>query len=340
MTVEEIKPVLAAVLSAKGKQTDHLTSLSHVSLYFLVILTALTTHLRIHTPSCTLRSSITDPNRPLLEGDITSPDINSMIQHINLRLTPLDYQIRSARDQRTKTLTYALVNTTSDPLTQLATTFSADEIAFLRRVLDAMFEVNSTGKKEVMAITVMQVNQLAKAPRRDGTSQINGEEEGTQAETNAISISMSDAETVLDRLVSQQFFQKSRANYYSLAPRGLMELRSFLKETYNTENEDGEMVVRVRDCEGCREIVTVGLRCRNRQCSARWHDMCAQAYFNAQRGEKRCSKCRTEWTGDRYVGERAAQVPQRAGGSSMAARSSGAGARSQVQEDDEDDEDE
>jgi hypothetical protein len=262
-----------------------------------------------------------------------------MIQTINLRLTPLDYEIRSARDQRTKTLTYALVNTTSDPLTQLATTFSADEIAFVKRVLDAMFEVNNVGKKELMAVTVMQVNQLAKAPRRDRTSQIDGdgEEEGTQGEANAKSITMSDAETVLDRLVTQQFFQKSRANYYSLAPRGLMELRSFLKETYNTENEDGEMVVRIKDCEGCREIVTEGLRCSNRQCTARWHDMCAQNFFNKQRGDKKCSKCKVEWTGDRYVGERAAQVAQRAAGSSMVGGSSGAGARrSQAQDEDED----
>ncbi|KAF2791329.1 hypothetical protein K505DRAFT_280960 [Melanomma pulvis-pyrius CBS 109.77] len=298
MTVDEIKPVIAAVMSAKN------------------------------------------PNRPRLEGDITAPDITSMLRVINLRLTPLDYEIRSTRDQRTKTLTYALVNTTSDPLTQLATTFTSDEIAYVKRVLDRMFIDNNTRNASLMAVTSMQAAQLAKVSR-SRQSQVNGGREdaegASQMEASVKGISMPEAETVLGQLIAQQFFQKSRGGYFSLAPRGLMELRSYLKETYNEPADEENGIaekIRIRDCEGCREIVTVGLRCSDRACGVRWHDLCAQQYFNGQRGGGRmCPRCGVDWAGNEFVGERVAVGGQR--------RTTGAGGQSsQTRRDEYEDEDE
>jgi hypothetical protein len=44
-------------------------------------------------------------------------------------ISPFDLEIRSTYHQVSRTRTYALVNTTSDPITQLATTHSPDALA-------------------------------------------------------------------------------------------------------------------------------------------------------------------------------------------------------------------
>lgn len=239
-----------------------------------------------------------------------------MIQAINAKIGPLDFEIRSARDQQDRTQIYALVNTSSDSFTQLATTFSADEIAYVKRILDAMFEENNTRTREVMAVKQMRAMQLARAPPRNRQSQSGDAESESQAlEAGAKTITQEEADNVLAQLVVQGFFRKSRAGYYSLAPRALMELRAYLKETYNDpppeDEEDVEPTIRIRDCEGCKEIVTVGLRCSDKDCGVRWHDGCANAYFRGQQGDAQCLRCKKGWTGDAFVGERADRLPAR-----------------------------
>jgi hypothetical protein len=237
-----------------------------------------------------------------------------MIQTVNSKIAFFDYEIRSSRDQISKELVYALVNNSSDDLTQLATIFTASEIAYVRRVLDYMFDTNNTPIRQVMAIKHTEASQLARLSKRNRQSQangrqsqINGDADDTQAAAADTGISITEADAVLDALVSSAFFQKSNMGYYSLAPRALMELRAYLKETYNEaadENEDGREVVRIKDCEGCREIVTWGIRCNNRECGVRWHDACANSYYRGQR-QKKCPRCKTDCTGDLFVGERA-----------------------------------
>ncbi|KAI4692827.1 uncharacterized protein J4E88_001195 [Alternaria novae-zelandiae] len=257
-----------------------------------------------------------NPERPWTAGDVTQPNITSTIQTINAKIEAFDYEIRSTRDQQTKESIYALVNNASDTVTQFATTFSANEIAYIRRVLDQMFETNNTNIREVMAVKHTEASQLARTSRRNRQSQansrqsqINGDADDTQASADT-GITIAEADQVLETLVSQAFFQKSKAGYYSLAPRALMELRAYLKETYNEsaeENEDGREIIRIRDCEGCKEIVTFGIRCNNKECGVRWHDACANSYYRGRSGDRRkCPKCQTECTGDVFVGERAA----------------------------------
>jgi len=210
-------------------------------------------------------------------------------------------------------------------MTQLATRFTANEIAYIRRLLDAMFDTNNTPTREIMAIKQMDASQLAR-PRRNRQSQAASlAEDGSdtaQSQAADTGITMGEAEKVLDTLVDEQFLQLSRAKYYSLAPRALMELHSYLKETYNevAEDEEDEPTVRIRDCEGCREIVTFGIRCNNRECGVRWHDRCANQYYKGRREDgKKCPKCRTVCGGNVFVGERADRVSQRnssGGGSS------------------------
>ncbi|MCJ1459008.1 hypothetical protein MMC28_009385 [Mycoblastus sanguinarius] len=246
--------------------------------------------------------------RETLTEDVTQSDFNSYISAANNAISPFDLEIRSTYHQTTRSRIYAIVNSTSDPITQLATIHSADEISFLKRVLDAMFETYNTARHEVMAITSMQAVKLHKAPNEDIRQTQNGSE--TQGSAGQ-SLTMIQAEKMLKTLVEEGWFEKSRKGYYSLSARALMELRGWLFETYNDldddddEVEDEDRIRKIKLCYACKEIITTGQRCPKKTCPCRLHDICTQNFFRTQ-SAKKCPICKIDWTGKDFVGERAA----------------------------------
>ncbi|KAL9001409.1 MAG: hypothetical protein Q9188_005465 [Gyalolechia gomerana] len=288
LTLEEAKPLLAAIQTAYG----------------------------------TIHSELAK-TKEILPEDITEPDFNSYISAANTRISPFDLEIRSTFHQTTRQRTYALINSTSDPIIQLATVHTAEEISFLKRVLDAMFETYNTHRHEVMAITSMQAMRLHKPSDTERRETQNGTE--TQGSVGQ-GLKMVEAEKMLKTLVEEGWLEKSRKGFYSLSPRALMELRGWLFETYNDvddeDDEDEERTPRIKQCAACKEIVTMGQRCAKRSCPCRLHDICTQNFFRMQRSRD-CPLCKTGWTGDDFVGERAApkmgrQGRRRSGGGSNA----------------------
>ncbi len=188
---------------------------------------------------------------------MTLSDFNSYISAANNAISQFDLEIRSNYHQITRTLIFALVNSTSDPITQLATTHAADEISFLKRVLDAMFETYNTQRHEIMAITSMQAIQLAKAPTEDRRQTQSGIE--TQGSAGQ-SLTQVQAEKMMNTLVEEGWFEKSQKGFYSLSPRALMELRGWLWETYNDvddeEDEEESVSKKIKLCFACKEIIT------------------------------------------------------------------------------------
>ncbi|GIJ86859.1 hypothetical protein Asppvi_005757 [Aspergillus pseudoviridinutans] len=268
MTFEEARPVLAAIFSAHEDQ-------------------------------------------PVSPDDVSQEDLDSYIDAANASISPFDLEIRSTLrqlqiDEQVDGSTqaervYALVNTTSDPLMQLATTYSADEIAFIKRVLDAIFDTYNTRRSEAMVVSGIQAMQLAKASSDSSRRATQGATQQNQG--GAVqSLTMSQAETVLKQLVEEGWLEKSRKGFYSLSPRGLMELRGWLIATYN-ENDEGRRVDKIKFCAACKDIITVGQRCGDRDCSGRLHDMCTRNFFRMRQAEQ-CPVCKAPWPGDKFVGER------------------------------------
>lgn len=187
---------------------------------------------------------------------MTEADFNSYISAANDAIAPFDLEIRSTLHQLTRKRVYALVNSTSDPITQLATSFTPDEISFIKRVLDAMFETNNTIRHEVMAVKPIQATKLHKPPSNRRETQNGVETQGSSGQ----GITMLQAERVLKSLVDQGWFEMSKKSYYSLSPRALMELRGWLMETYNEDDSDEEgnenVHQRIKTCQACKEIVT------------------------------------------------------------------------------------
>lgn len=213
-----------------------------------------------------------------------------------------DYEIRSTVHQTTKERIYAFVNTASDPQTQLATIYNHDELSFIKRVLEAMFDKYNTPRMEVVAVTDMQAIKLARPPRRESLAQDEAMPSSQPATDKGLK--HSEVETTLGSLVDGGWFEKSREGFYSLTPRALLELRPWLTGTFNDPDAEKDEWQRVKFCEACKEIVTVGLRCADPDCIFRIHDICQDAFWRARRS-KSCPQCSRKWEQPLYVGERA-----------------------------------
>lgn len=245
------------------------------------------------------------------EGHAVSPEsithqtFHGYVHAAHEILLPLDMDIRSARHQKTKERIWALVNVESDPATQLATVHTADEMAYINRLLDLMFEKFNTPRMEIMAAEENECLKISRPARPARQSNANSEEEG-QAQTQGGDKALKHSEilTLLANLVAEGWLERSRACYYSLAPRGLMELKGWLIETYNDSEAGADVWQPIKFCEACKGIVTVGQRCADPGCLMRIHDICSRSYFES-RPDRKCPRCEKEWTGKLFVGERA-----------------------------------
>ncbi|KAF4636969.1 hypothetical protein G7Y89_g1121 [Cudoniella acicularis] len=234
-------------------------------------------------------------------AEVTQEDFESYISAAADALSPFDYEIRSTQHQLTKEKIYAVVNSMSDPLTQSATIRTQEEIFYIKRLLDAMFETHNTRRREVMAITSIQAmeKKVLKGVNRPAN-------DDSQSAVDK-GLTGGEAEKLLEKLEAEKWLERSKQGFYRLSPRALMELRSWLVEAYNEpiqEGEDADEWQRIKFCEACKEIVTIGQRCAELDCNVRLHNICEAAYWNS-RPNKQCPRCETEWDGQHYVGQKA-----------------------------------
>ena len=321
------------------------TTYTHAHRTLLQSFLSRTTHTAATLRPLLARILSIEEKRPILENDITDPDIASHIAVINAAISEYDLAIRSqltqwghqtdytedgdeSEEERTKVRVYALVNTTQDAISQVATTHTPDEIAFLLRLLDAMFETNNTPTggygREICAVSHMAALQLHRPPR---DAQRRGS--GVDGETStAKALSMQEAERLLAELVSEGWLEilsapnERNSKYYVLSPRALMELKGWLVDTYNEPPSDsapasgeedesgserirGRGVERIKMCAACAEIVISGQRCGERRCGGRLHNACLGSFWRSRRGQRTCPECEREWSGVDFVGVRA-----------------------------------
>lgn len=238
---------------------------------------------------------------------VTREDFDSYVDAASQVISHYDYEIRTLPHQVTKARTYALVNTTSDPMTQLGTTYSAEELAFVKRLLEAMFDKHNTPRMEVMAVNEMDATKLARPARQTQNSDGHGEDGTQQQQTQSWTdrgLKHSEVELMLGKLRDEDWLERSGEGFYRLSPRALMELRTWLVDSFNDADAAPGDWQRIKFCAACKDIVTHGKRCAERDCTLRLHDFCEDAYWRMQRG-KQCPQCSAEWKGNHYVGERA-----------------------------------
>ena len=241
---------------------------------------------------------------------ITVADLESFITAANAAISPFDYEIRSALHQLTKEKWYAVVNVADDAMTQIATVRTPDEMAFIKRVLDAMFETYNTRRSEIMAVSSMQAMKVAKAPVVDRRQSALGE-----AMSADKGLTGTQAERLMKILVEEGWLERSNKGFYTLSPRALMELKGWLVAAYNDPDAEDDEWQHVKNCYACKQIITVGERCPNWECNVRLHSTCAKPFWRQKRDGK-CPQCATKW-GGAFVGEKALD-PQGGGGKGSA----------------------
>ncbi|KAK4226166.1 Nse1 non-SMC component of SMC5-6 complex-domain-containing protein [Podospora fimiseda] len=272
-------------------------------------------HNRAFLQAFMARGTLTFSEAQNLIGEIQGVDPQSltMDQFINVIRTsreavePLDFDIRNTRRQTGNgERVWAFINAHSDPATMLATIRSPEEVSYIKRLFDAMFETYNTPRMEVMAVDEAQALKVSRPPRdRESAAhtQQNGENgDGSQAAVDR-GLKHSEVLTLLTSLVDEGWLEKSQQGFFTLSPRSLIELWSWLVATYNDPDLEEDWQ-HIKFCEACKEIVTDGQRCSNADCTIRLHDICEGGFWRTK-PDRKCPKCSTPWDGNHFVGERA-----------------------------------
>jgi len=171
--------------------------------------------------------------------------LEEAISRINHALSDFDYEIRKTFDQSTGNPVWAIVNTTSDSLTQLATIHTPSEIAYFRTLLTAIFDTSNSIHEEVFAVKSTDASNLSSA--------------------QGVGMTKTAAEAAMHNFIREGWLKKSRNGFITITERGLLELKEYLMEMFNDMDEEGGgRVDKLRTCHACQEIITkVSLSPRN-----------------------------------------------------------------------------
>ncbi|KAJ3076827.1 hypothetical protein HDU98_011688 [Podochytrium sp. JEL0797] len=196
---------------------------------------------------------------PRGDGAIDTP---RSVALLNEALAHVDLSLSSLAHPKTGEKTFALVNTHSDDAAQLATTFSANEIAFVKRII---YKIMTT-EDDVFSISTGDALR----------------------ESSVAKVSVTETENLLDRIVDMGWLDITNG-WISLSMRALMELKTYLREEF----EDY-----VQYCSVCKEMVTTHYeRCSDGACPGRLHKFCAGRYFGVNARKCPHEGCGANWEG-------------------------------------------
>ncbi|KAK0210670.1 Nse1 non-SMC component of SMC5-6 complex-domain-containing protein [Desarmillaria ectypa] len=184
---------------------------------------------------------------------------DDFVARVNKSLDALDLGFRLVQDELTGKKMYVLANLKDDEVAQLATDYTAGEIAFFKAV----------------------VEQIMLAPREAySVSSLAALREVSQVKPT---MSKSQAEDVLASLVTNGWLLKSKRGRYSLSMRTQLELQPYLKNTYPDD---------ILECTICQEMVTKGFACHTLNCKVRVHAYC---FTQTRRHRSSCPACNVDW---------------------------------------------
>ncbi|KAI8998532.1 Nse1 non-SMC component of SMC5-6 complex-domain-containing protein [Trametes punicea] len=182
------------------------------------------------------------------------------VASINEALNPLDLEFAHLHDEVSGKEMYAVVNRKGDEIAQLATEYTPVEIAYFKAVLEQIMLAPNESYCVSSLAALREVNSLKS------------------------NMTKSQAEATLSSFVAKGWLLKSRRGRYSLSTRTILELQTYLRNTYESE---------ILECTICMEIVTRGMACFTSQCKTRMHTHC---FNNYKRRHHQCPTCKESWT--------------------------------------------
>ncbi|KAJ7740672.1 Nse1 non-SMC component of SMC5-6 complex-domain-containing protein [Mycena maculata] len=209
----------------------------------------------------------------------TRDEWDAFVKRLNESLDNLDLEFKQFQEETTGRDMYAIVNRKDDAIAQMATDYTAGEIAFFKAMVEQIMLAPHRSFSITSLAALREVSHLK--PKSN--------------------MSKTQAEVVLASFVAQGWLMKSKRGRYSLSTRALLELMPYLKSTYPDEI--------ATECIICFEVVTKGVICPAAKCQVCMHYHCFSKYIRTRRRE--CPTCNTEWPGDQErmnpIGEGAAR---------------------------------
>ncbi|CAE6490343.1 unnamed protein product [Rhizoctonia solani] len=152
--------------------------------------------------------------QPYQENEFVADGGRSFVTEINQDLEKFDLRFSSSRDECTGETLWAIINTKQDAATMLATEYNATEIQYFKLVVEQIMLANNEAYSIPATAALREVSQL-----------------------QGKGMTKAEAEHVLSSFVAKGWLMKSKRGRYSLAPRALLELQTYLRDTYPDENQ-------------------------------------------------------------------------------------------------------
>ncbi|KAF9970034.1 hypothetical protein BGZ73_007361 [Actinomortierella ambigua] len=209
-----------------------------------------------------------------LFNEYDADNYDEFIDKLNEGLNSVEFEFRRAVDEVTGQPVISLTNTNGQKIAQVATSYNPTELEYFKHLLDAIVNADDDAFCIGSKAALIESSNLK------------------NKDNKPLVLTKKEAEALLARFVADQWFLRSSAGAYSLSMRTLLELQTFLKETYPNQ---------IQECTLCMDIITKGQRCQVSACAARLHHHCAQRYFQ-NRTNKTCPTCQSQWTGNMLIG--------------------------------------
>jgi hypothetical protein len=224
-------------------------------------------------------------NGPAAEGDeeeaaltpeqeiLLNRTLEASIDLINNKLRDLGYKITKTISQISAEPYYVYVNTLPDEPAKVSISRSAKEISIVKKMIDYIV---SESENEGFLIPMRDALKFCSYEGYSGPA-------GLQ---------------FLQSLVNEGWMNVTKKGDYTLSLRALAELKPMLIEKYGVKtlegsNDDGGVL---NVCVGCRDLVTIGLRCHNEDCNARFHKHCHAYYARANGAQCPNADCDVDWS--------------------------------------------
>lgn len=208
---------------------------------------------------------------PLPEVDLAT--LSTILTSINTRLEPLDMEIAESKDMDDSSVNiFSYINKKPTGAIRLSTKYSQNDVQLVKQVIERIFAsefVNSAPATEegtphhhiTYAVPCMKMVKYL----RDGPKQLDDDDAPV---INRFTLEESDL--FLKDLECYGWLERN-LNNYTLATRGLVELKKYLIDTYGKYPEGT-----VSMCYGCGDILTRGIACSNPSCHVHFHRYCCE----------------------------------------------------------------
>ncbi|KAI8970450.1 Nse1 non-SMC component of SMC5-6 complex-domain-containing protein [Mycotypha africana] len=199
-----------------------------------------------------------------LYKDPSEEGFTNFFATINTQLETLDYALRITHREYDGSPFLTLVNVKQDPMTEVATNYSASELGYIRELIDMIVNADN----EDFAISTMAAIQLGN-------------------KIKPLKLTPKETQDVLERLIEDKWIAEEESNgVYYLNTRAISELQSYLREQYADL---------IKECTFCLDVVTMGEYCAISQCPVRYHKYCADSQFRNTNNPV-CPQCNTPWS--------------------------------------------